>query len=110
MDLKKLPKISFLDTYEQIKKKIDIISLLNLVDYIELIILEICMIINITFKIKNFEIENIDDIQRLYNSKNINIYDIREAITLFFNMIIEPIRNIFDDEIYADDLKIAGYK
>ncbi len=110
MDLKKLPKITFLDTYEEIKSKVNKIDLINLVDYIHLIILEICMIINIKFKIKFFEIENIYTIQELYNNKDINIDDIREAITIFFNMIIEPIRDILNDDIYTDDLKIAGYK
>jgi tyrosyl-tRNA synthetase len=110
MDLKKLPKITFLDTYEEIKSKVNKIGLINLVDYIHLIILEICMIINIKFKIKFFEIENIYTIQELYNNKDINIDDIREAITIFFNMIIEPIRDILNDDIYADDMKIAGYK
>ncbi len=110
MDLKKLPKITFLDTYEEIKSKVNKIDLINLVDYIHLIILEICIINNMTFKIKFFEIENVYTIQQLYNNKDINIDDIREAITIFFNMIIEPIRDILNDDIYTDDMKIAGYK
>jgi tyrosyl-tRNA synthetase len=110
MDLKKLPKITFLDTYEEIKEKVDKISLINLVDYIHLIILEICKITNMTFKINIFEILNIHDVQRLYNNKDITIGDIREAITIFFNMIIEPLRDILNDDIYTDDMKIAGYK
>ncbi len=110
MDLQKLPKITFLDTYDEIKDKINKVSLVSLVDYIYLIILEICKEINILFKINSFEIENVYTIQELYNNKEINIDDIREAIIIFFNMIIEPIRDILNDEIYRDDLKIAGYK
>ncbi len=110
MDLQKLPKITFLDTYDEIKDKINKVSLVSLVDYIHLIILGICKEINILFKINSFEIENVYTIQELYNNKEINIDDIREAIIIFFNMIIEPIRDILNDEIYKDDLKIAGYK
>ncbi len=110
MDLQKLPKITFLDTYDEIKDKINKVSLVSLVDYIHLIILGICKEINILFKINSFEIENVYTIQELYNNKEINIDDIREAIIIFFNMIIEPIRDILNDEIYRDDLKIAGYK
>ena len=43
------------------------------------------------------------------NNKDININDIREAIIIFFNMIIEPIRDEFSNEICREELKIAGY-
>jgi tyrosyl-tRNA synthetase len=109
INLKNLPKITFMDTYEEIKEKISKVVLVNLVDYIHLIILEICININITFKIKFFDIKDIYDVKELFNNKDITIEDIREAVIIFFDMIIKPLRDIFDDEIYIDDLKKAGY-
>jgi hypothetical protein len=110
LDLKKLPKITFIDTYEEIKEKINKIGIVDLANIIQLIILDVCKIINMIFKIKFFEIEDVYDIQRLYNNKDITIFDIREAIIVFFNMIIEPIRDEFNNEICKEELKVAGYK
>ena len=47
--------------------------------------IEICIINNMTFKIKFFEIENVYTIQQLYNNKDINIDDIIKKINEYKN-------------------------
>lgn len=101
--------ITFIDTYEQIESKIKNIKMNILIEFIDVIIFDFCKISDIQFKIKNFEINSLEEIKIPYKSKEINNDDIRKSIVDFINKINEEIREEYSHDDSISLLKEAKY-
>lgn len=109
-DLKCMEKITFIDSYEIISRKINNTKFNILIHLIDIILFEICEIKNITFDIKDYKFSNIEEVINKYILKEINQENIKKAIIDFIDYIIEPIRIEFLNHDSQMKLKEAKYK
>jgi tyrosyl-tRNA synthetase len=108
-NLKNMPKITLIDSYENIENKINLMYIKDVLFLINIIIFDICQIKNILFKIKDFEFTSLTQIALKYRANEINIDDIKQAVILFLDRIIEPMRNEFNEEDMIEKLILAKY-
>lgn len=108
-NLKNMPKITLIDSYEDIEAKINSMNVKDILYLINIIIFDICEIKNIKFKIKDDEFTTLTQITLKYRSKEILIDDIKQAVIMFLEWIIEPIRNEFNELDMIEKLKLAKY-
>lgn len=109
-NLKNMPKITLIESYEDIEKKINSMESKDVIYLVNIIILEICKIHNIIFKINEFEFTSIEQIKLKYESKEITINNIKESVIIFLDTVIEPIRKEFNEVDMIEKLKLAKYK
>ena len=108
-ELKCMEKITFIDSYETISRKINNTKLNILIQLIDIILFQICKIKNITFDIKLIKFSTIGEIREKYLNKEINKDDIKNAIIDFIDYMIEPIRTEFSINDSQMRLKEAKY-
>lgn len=108
-DLKNMEKISLLDNPEIVDKKIINVNKKTLFVFIDVIILEICKIKDIKFKIKDYLFIEIEEIQEKYINNYINLTDIKNSIIDFINDINKPIIEEFSNEYSRHLLTQAKY-
>jgi tyrosyl-tRNA synthetase len=108
-NLKNMPKITFIDSYEDIENKINSMNIKDILYLINIIIFDICEIKNIIFTIKDFEFTSLTQIALKYRTNEIIIDDIKQAVILFLDWIIEPMRKEFNEEDMIEKLKLANY-
>ncbi len=107
--LQKIEKIYPLDSYETIKRKINNTKLNYLLNLLDIIILEICQIKNITFNVNNYKYTTIEEIRRDLINKNINECDIKDTISNFINDMYYLIRKEYIEDDNKVQLEQAQY-
>ncbi len=107
--LQKIEKIYALDSYETIKRKINNTKINYLFNLLDIIILEICQIKNITFNINNYKYTTIEEIQEDLINKNIHECDIKNAISDFINNMFYLIRKEYIEDDNKVQLELAKY-
>lgn len=101
--------ITFLDTYDEIKNKIDMIKINILIEFIDVIVFDLCKIMNSMFTINDIVIKNLNDIKIKYDTKEIKNNHIRESIVDFINNINTPIREEYSHQDSVNILLEALY-
>lgn len=107
--LKEIEKIYVIDSYETIKRKINNTSLKLIIYLLDLIILQICELKNISFKINDYEFKTIEEIITYNNNKKIIDSDIKNSVISFIDDMFHLIRKEFIEDDNKYQLELAQY-
>jgi len=109
-NLNHMKHITFIDTYEELEKKIKVVNINVLVEFIDVIIFDMCNIIGIKFSINGYEFNNLTDIKNKYERKEIKSADIRNAVVQFIDYVNKPIRDEFSHDTSNKLLEESKYR
>jgi tyrosyl-tRNA synthetase len=104
-----IEKISFIDNFEQIDRKINNLTIQNLFELIDYLIFDICQIKKIDIKIKEYTIITLEEFYEKYKKKEIIKKDICDFIIDIIDKINQKIRIEFNEEDVKYKLKLANY-